>query len=294
MATSAFLTLDYIKVKDILSQAITLCDTLLGHESFFEFVNVNSTDVNDTYAVYMKKTVTTKTIDAFRDEVCRNRLALQPRTTNDSVSLIPGTPMQQSDLLWYFCRATYYQAREARKTGDVSRRTQVVHEGKQAIARALKLCPTSSNVQKYVAIMYNELGGISSMREKLECAAVFQQHVKLALDISPNDPDLHHMLGRFNFEIATIGWTTKQLVYVVFGSLPEASLEASLRHLLLAHEGKPLWALNLAWMARTCHSLGSSYVIDCRRYAEASLAILPKSVEDEEAHQLARTILGKL
>jgi hypothetical protein len=42
------------------------------------------------------------------------------------------------------------------------------------------------------------------MREKIEDGFVFKQHVDKALALRPDDPSLHHLLGRFKYEVSIL------------------------------------------------------------------------------------------
>lgn len=42
------------------------------------------------------------------------------------------------------------------------------------------------------------------MREKIEDGYVFKQHVDKALALRPDDPSLHHLLGRFKYEVSVL------------------------------------------------------------------------------------------
>lgn len=45
-----------------------------------------------------------------------------------------------------------------------------------------------------------------STREKICDGHLFKKHLDAALAINPKDASLHHMLGRFDYEVSSLKW----------------------------------------------------------------------------------------
>lgn len=136
---------------------------------------------------------------------------------------------------------------------------------------------------KWYAITMGSISDYLSTKEKIENGSLFKHHVDIAMKLQPNDPTLHHMLGRFCMEIASLSWIERRLASTLFAEVPEASLEDTLRHLLKAYELKKDWKENLLYLA-TC----SIQLKDYKRASEwISQALdLPILGEDDQiAHQ---------
>lgn len=68
----------------------------------------------------------------------------------------------------------------------------------------LKVAPRSSDAHKWYAICVGARSQNLSRKEKVKDGLVFKKHVEEALEITPEDATLHHLLGRFKFEVSII------------------------------------------------------------------------------------------
>lgn len=156
--------------------------------------------------------------------------------------------------------------------------------------RAVELDPHSPVALLSKAICYGKLGLFGDTREKIEYARLVKQYADQALAEDPNYAYAHHVLGQWEYEVATIGRTKRMLVTLVFGGLPEASTQEGVRQLELAVRLEPnisshRLALGFAYQANgepakaramfeqvitmPCLEL---YDTDCRRQAERAIA----------------------
>jgi hypothetical protein len=79
--------------------------------------------------------------------------------------------------------------------------TPSVHLGVEHATKCLELAPRSSDAHKWYAVCIGTRGKLKGSREKIKDGLEFKKHVEEALSISPEDPTLHHLLGRFQFEV---------------------------------------------------------------------------------------------
>ena len=68
-------------------------------------------------------------------------------------------------------------------------------------ARSLALNDNSSDAHKWYAIISGARGEYLSTKERIEGGRLFKKHIDTALQLSPNDATLHHLLGRFCYEV---------------------------------------------------------------------------------------------
>lgn len=66
----------------------------------------------------------------------------------------------------------------------------------------MELDGSHAEVHKWFAISVGARGELLGIREKIEGALKFKQHVDKALALQPNDPSAHHLLGRFKYEVS--------------------------------------------------------------------------------------------
>jgi tetratricopeptide (TPR) repeat protein len=156
--------------------------------------------------------------------------------------------------------------------------------------RAIELDPHSAVALLSKAICYGKLGMYSDTREKIANARLVKKYTDQALAEDPNYAYAHHVLGQWEYEVATLGRTKRFLVCLIFGELPEASTQEGVHQLELAVQLEPSvsshrLALGYAYLANgepakarqafervvgmPCREL---YDKDCRMQAERAIA----------------------
>jgi tetratricopeptide (TPR) repeat protein len=105
--------------------------------------------------------------------------------------------------------------------------------------RAAELDPKSAVNLLSVAICYGKLATLSDTRTRIEYSRLVKDYAERALAIDPNYDYAHHVLGRWNYEVASLGIGTRIVVKLIYGGLPPASTAEAVRHLRRAIELAP-------------------------------------------------------
>lgn len=158
--------------------------------------------------------------------------------------------------------------------------------------RAVALNPAEAVNVLSVAICYGKLALYSDTREKVQYSRVVREKTEQALALAPSYAWAHHVLGRWHYEVATLGSTSKFFVRLFYGGLPAASLDEGIRQLQRAAELEPgeltHWLeLGFAWAAAGRPELA-------RKHWAHGLAMPSRSKPDEPAKQRAREALARL
>lgn len=165
---------------------------------------------------------------------------------------------------------------------------QVLDEGYAAIQRAF-LCPgaeDSADCHKWFALLSTEVGSLNGPKARIDSIPLFQQHGLRALEIDPLDPDLHHMMGRFCYELSNIGWATKRLVNLTLGQMPDVTLDEALNYFLRAQQLKPNWIRNDLWLVKALRD--SKRLSEARTLLAQLVKLSPESRSDREALEEAK------
>jgi predicted Zn-dependent protease len=177
-------------------------------------------------------------------------------------------------------------------TTDVTEKKRLSTEALAYARRALDLAPHSAVNALSVAICYGKLAGFSDTRTKLEYSRFVKQYAEQAIALKPDYDYAHHVLGRWNYEVATLGAGTRFLVSLIYGGLPDASTAEAVRQLRRATELAP---------EKPAHrvELGLALLADGQRDAarstlEAALAMPKCEKYDDESFARARAALAKL
>lgn len=68
-------------------------------------------------------------------------------------------------------------------------------------AKALELDDENANVHKWYGILAGAKGEFLSIKERIQNGKLFKLHIDKALQLKPKDATLHHLLGRFCYEV---------------------------------------------------------------------------------------------
>lgn len=88
-------------------------------------------------------------------------------------------------------------------------------------AQALQLDQESAEVHKWYGILVGAKGEFLGVKERIHNGTLFKVHIDKALEIKPKDSTLHHLLGRFCYEVQP----TRFLLQVKIGCFRDGVLQ---------------------------------------------------------------------
>ena len=187
------------------------------------------------------------------------------------------------ELVCLLTKASNYLVTKAAKDGDVVEQKKMAfhtfHLGEEALSKG----PDSAECHKWFAI---GIGGISDfvpVKEKIANGSTFKKHVDMAVALAPADATLHHMLGRFCYQIANLSWIEKKVASALFGQVPDVTLDDALQHLRKAYELKPDWKENILYLVKCSIELKQPDA--CRQFIEEGIALPIRGEDDEICHK---------
>jgi len=82
-----------------------------------------------------------------------------------------------------------------------------------------------------LAVSHGKLAVYSDTRDKIRYSRLVKEEAERALALNPNYAWAHHVLGRWHYEVASLGMTSRWAVRLLYGGLPAASCEQAIAHL---------------------------------------------------------------
>jgi tetratricopeptide (TPR) repeat protein len=157
--------------------------------------------------------------------------------------------------------------------------------------RAVALKPDDAVNVLSLAVCHGKLAVYSDTKTKIRYSRLVKEEAERALALDPNYAWAHHLLGRWHYEVADLGATSKFFVRLLYGGLPPASFAEGIRHLKRATELEPD-ELN-HWL-----ELGFAYAAagqpdEARTQWTRGLAMPSRGKHDEPAKQRAREALTR-
>jgi len=144
------------------------------------------------------------------------------------------------ELVWRVARACYYVTKGQGGNADV------IQNALDFSRAALRANEAHANVHKWTAVLSNALGERGATRDRILGAVAFETHTKRALQLAPDDPTVHYLLGLFSFEISKLSWIERTAARAIAGrDPPRATVDDALRLFEDAMRLKPTAAFAL-------------------------------------------------
>jgi tetratricopeptide (TPR) repeat protein len=177
-------------------------------------------------------------------------------------------------------------------TPDVAEKKRLCTAALAAAQRAVALRPSDPVNVLSLAICYGKLGTYSDTRTKIEYSRLVREHAERALALDPAYDYAHHVLGRWNYEVATLGVATRFIVKLIYGGLPKASTAEAVRFLTRATELSPQLPSHRVELAFALLADGQRDA--AKKSFEQALAMPQREKYDDEARARARAALENL
>lgn len=177
-------------------------------------------------------------------------------------------------------------------TADLAEKKRLCTESLAHARRAVELQPADAVNVLSVAICYGKLATYADTRMKIEYSRHVKEHAERALTLDPAYDYAHHVIGRWHYEVATLGTATRFFIRLIYGGLPDASTAEAVRRLRRATELSPQLPAHRV-------ELGFALLADGQREParlafEHALALPKREKYDDEAWLRARVALKKL
>lgn len=157
--------------------------------------------------------------------------------------------------------------------------------------RAAALEPGNSKAHLALAVAYGRLTDFEDNRTKVADSRHVKAEAEKALELNPNEDVAYHVLGRWNYAVATLNPMLKMMARFIYGGMPEASLEEAARDYQKAIELAPARIIHHHELARVYSALGKTDL--ARQEWDKELTLKPEDHEGEEDQRKAREELGR-
>ncbi len=158
--------------------------------------------------------------------------------------------------------------------------------------RAVELDPKNPENVLSLAICHGKLAVYSDTRTKIEYSRLVREEAERALALDPGYDWAHHVLGRWHYEVASLGATTRFFVRLAYGGLPPASKAEAISHLEQAVSLAPQTLVHHLELGFALLSAGRES--DARAAFACGLALPSREKHDEDAKARARRALARL
>jgi tetratricopeptide (TPR) repeat protein len=152
------------------------------------------------------------------------------------------------DVLWKLARADINRGMVA--PNDEKSRWFVSGEG--LARRCVALYPDSTEAHFFLAVAIGQMTKVVGGKRKIELSADVKREAEATLSLDPRHAGAMHILGRWNYEIAGLGWLSKVAAKIVYGGVPPgATYQQAQEWFERAIVERPDMPLNHLWLGET-------------------------------------------
>jgi tetratricopeptide (TPR) repeat protein len=152
------------------------------------------------------------------------------------------------DVLWKLARSEINRGISA--PDDEKPRWFASSEGlaRQCVA----LYPDSSEAHFFLAVAIGQMAKVVGGKRRIELSKDVKREAEATLALDPAHAGAMHVLGRWNYEVAGLGWFSKVAAKIVYGGVPPgASYEQAQAWFERAIAVRPDMPLNRLWLGAT-------------------------------------------
>ncbi len=115
-------------------------------------------------------------------------------------------------------------------------RTKATHlrRAEEYAQQAIRIDPRGGEGYKWLAIALGAQAEDASVRQQIQLSRRVKENIEKALSLDPNDDISLLILSRWHYKVAQLAPWTRAVVRVVYGGLPQASMEKAEQLLLRA------------------------------------------------------------
>lgn len=158
--------------------------------------------------------------------------------------------------------------------------------------RAVATDPGNAVSQLGLAISYGRLAPYLDNKTKIAYSKLVKEHVERALKLDPSLDYGYHVLGAWNFELASLNPVLRAVAKLIYGDLPSASYEDAVKNFKKAIELAPQRVVHHIELGRTYAAMGEKDL--ARAELNKGLALPNREKDDPGAKERGREALRRL
>ena len=140
------------------------------------------------------------------------------------------------------CEALWKLARAHVDLGEVAEeqlQRRHYYDAESASRKATAICPNSADAHLELAIAVGRVALMEGGKKKVQLSKEVKSESEKALSLDPKNDIAHHVLARWNREVANLSGILKAFAKILYGGLPPASNELAVEHFKKAVELNP-------------------------------------------------------
>lgn len=154
----------------------------------------------------------------------------------------------------YKCSELY--SRIGSREKNISVRDEYFSKALGYANQLLKTAPNSDLSYVAMAIAFGRIALTKSGKDKIAYVRDIKKYADMAIKINPNNYKAWHVLGKWNYEVSNLNFIESAAVELLFGGLPDASFNTSVRCYEKVNQINPFFCLNYLELAKAYRKNG--------------------------------------
>lgn len=208
----------------------------------------------------------------------------------ESLQLNPEEPR----LLWRMSRVSIELASDIRL--DPSEKQRHWKRAFNCASQAVKFGENVPDAHKWYAISLSNMAIGKEHKIQVQFALEAKKHLERALELSPKDSSIYHLLGVWYFGFADRSNVDKQLKQLFSSTpLPKATFEEALKYFLECdklQQPKPTLKRNAIMIGTTYFKMNDK--VKAKEWLQKALLMPNKNIQDEIYHEQAATLFQSI
>lgn len=189
-----------------------------------------------------------------------------------------------AETLW---RLAQHAINDGDGTSNSTEQERYFREAVRYAEAAVRADGRNANAWAYLAASHGSYAMYAGGKEKVKLANKIRDELDRALELDPQNQVAHTIYGTWHREVAEVGWIERQLANMFLGSMPDGSIDASIRHFKAAIRQGPD-------VLRHHFELGLTYIAaDREAAAAAAFHTAQKCANGWKSDNLRRKIMKK-
>lgn len=175
---------------------------------------------------------------------------------NEALSKYIEVLRMQPTNLFALCKCSELCSRIGNRQSTKSKKIDYFKAAKTYAQAALRVNPNSSEANLVMALALGRLSLISSGKEKVMAANEIKQYAEKSIRLDPSNFKAYHLMGKWNYEVSNLNSFERSLARLLYGGLPQASLENSIACYEKSRALNPSFVLNYLELAKAYNRHG--------------------------------------
>jgi tetratricopeptide (TPR) repeat protein len=177
-------------------------------------------------------------------------------------------------------------------TDSVEKKRALGDQALDYAKRAVAIAPKDAQTQLGLAVCYGRLAPLLDNKTKIAYSRLVKMHAEVALALDPDNDLTYNVLGSWNYELANLSPFLRTIAGMIYGQLPDATFEESMKDFQKAIALNPNRLANHIGLGRACAAMGD--IPEAKKEIGLGLSMPNKEKDDNFVKAQGRETLSKL